>query len=134
MAQGGIDHPSYITRQTYSMPTTVAGSGTSAYSSVPFAIHIRQITGAITVAGTGAALNATPILMAGTVALATMTFGTHANAATVGLLGTVVDAAASVAAGTLLSVANTSTPDLTYTAHLSFEYYLDAQATWTGNN
>lgn len=130
MATGGIDHPTYLTRQLSAQFTTTAGAnGTgTAFWSFPWDINIHNVQAVVKTAGT-TSVNAV-FLLAGTSTIAgsTVTLGTG----TAGAVGTSGNAATKVTAGTLVYTKNST--DATGVAVVSFEWNIAPDTgTWLGN-
>lgn len=71
MAQGPLDHPSYLTRQTILLGKTTAGASTIQYTGThggslvfPFDIRVRNVVASVDVTGTASAVNSGLILYA----------------------------------------------------------------------
>ena len=130
MAQGAIDHPTYLTRQMSSPFTTTAGAngtGTPGWC-FPWDINIHQVVAVVKTAGTTA--NNAVFLLTGTSSVASsgITLGTGA-AATVGTSGNV---AVKVPAKTPIYVKNSA--DAIGVAFVGFEYNIAPDSgTWLGN-
>lgn len=67
MATGAYDHPTYLTRQMFSMGTTTAGAnGTSGRAAWPSDMRVRKITAVLATAGT-ATTHTVSLLSIGTI-------------------------------------------------------------------
>lgn len=129
MAQGGIDHPSYLTRQLSSQFTTTAGAnGTStSYWAFPWDINIHNVQAVVKTAGTSAGHQVFLLAGTSTIAGSTVTLGTSA-AATVGTSG---NSAQKVTAGTVVYTKNGT--DATGVAVVNFEFNIAPDTgTWLG--
>jgi hypothetical protein len=130
MAQGPIDHPTYLTRQMVSPFTTAAGAngtGTPGWC-FPWDVNIHQVVAVVKTAGT-TSVNAV-FLLAGTstIASSTVTLGTSAAA----VVGTSGNAAQKVTAGTPIYTKNST--DAVGVNFVSFEWNMAPDTgTWTGN-
>ena len=130
MAQGPIDHPSYMTRQMTAPFTTAAGAnGTGTPGWVfPWDINIHQVVAVVKTAGTTA--NNAVFLLTGTssVVASGITLGTS-TAQSFGSSGNV---AVKVTAGTPIYVKNSA--DAIGVNFVSFEYNMAPDTgTWLGN-
>ena len=150
MAQGGIDHPSYLTRQVISLGVSTAGNGgTSGGFSFISDMRIRKASVTVRTAGTSSgAGNQMQLLCIGTylsgfatgligTALTTntgtTTIGTVALGSTAALtVTTSSDFNVKVLAGSILCYKNGTDTTGVYAANL--EAYLDPTAQWTGPN
>lgn len=130
MGQGNYDHPSYLTRQQLSGPSTLAAaSGTSVHRVFNSAMRIRQAVCAVAVAGT-IGTNVAAILYGNGTAIpnGTMAYGTAGN--TIGALSTSGDMNYTLAAGNVLAIKNGA--DATATCNVTIEAYVDPAGSWTG--
>lgn len=130
MAQGGIDHPTYLTRQMTAPFTTTAGaSGTGTPGWVfPWDINIHQVAAVVKTAGT-TSVNAV-FLLTGTSSVASsgITLGTS----TAGAVGTSGNVAVKIPAQTPVYVKNSA--DAIGVNVVSFEYNVAPDTgTWLGN-
>lgn len=124
MAQGGYDHPSYLTRQMIPLGTQAAGAGTSARRTFPSDMRVRRVVGVVVTAGTQTAWNAT--ILNGTSSIGTISFG---GTAAVGALGTSGDCNSTLTAGSVLSISTLL--EATGVATFTAEMHLDPAATWS---
>lgn len=127
------DHPGYLTRQFEGPFTTTAGAnGTSTWGVVyPYDIHIHTVSAVVKTAGTSAASGNQVFLLAGTSTVVGTPVALGTN--TAGFVGTSADAAATVAAGTVIHVKNGT--DATGVAIVNFEFNVapNAAQNWVGN-
>lgn len=153
MGQGNYDHPSYLTRQQINLPKTTAGAGGTSLGAI-FGIsniRLRNAAGVVATAGTvGTGASGEAIIQAlgtgiiqypnvggtnalststGVVTLGTIGFGT--GALTKNFMATTGDMNALLPAGSQLFVVGGT--DATIVSQVQIEAYVDAQATWTGN-
>jgi hypothetical protein len=146
MAQGAVDHPSYITRQQIGLGVSTAGAnGTSGGKAFISAMRVRKIAAVVRTAGTSAG-NAVNLLCIGTcytgmstgaigTALTTNTGTTTIGTLTLGTatalsVATSSDFNTTVAAGSVIAYKNGT--DATGVYDVDMECYLDPSATWTG--
>lgn len=147
MGQGDYTHPSYLARQHAEFgPITAGANGTSCHASYPSNIRLRQVIGALAVAGTiGTNVAAIPLVVGtgivqytstgvttstGTVVLGTISYGTAGN--TSGITANITDVNTMVPVGSVISIKNGV--DATAVTNVVIEYYIDPAATWTGQN
>lgn len=126
MPQGNYDHPTYLARNVLQFRTSAGANGTSSSFILPWAVDVHQMSAVVAVAGTTA--GATVFLLSGTssVTNSLITYGTS----TAGSTGTTGDLAATIPAGTLISIKNGT--DATGVANVTVEYNLNPLATWVG--
>src|SRR5579859_1868974 len=130
MAQGPVDHATYLTRQMVAPFTTTAGAngtGTPGWC-FPWDVNIHQVVAVVKTAGT-TSVNAV-FLLAGTSTIAgsTVTQGTS----TAQSVGTSGNAAVKVTAGTPVYVKNSA--DAIGVNVVSFEWNMAPDTgTWLGN-
>jgi hypothetical protein len=150
MAQGAVDHPSYLTRQAISLGITTAGAnGTSGGFSFISDMRIRKVSATVRTAGTSAGSgNQVQLLCVGTcyTGFSTGAMGTaittNTGTTTLGFVALGSTAAYTVTtssdfnvrlqAGSTLVMKNGT--DATGVAAIVMEAYLDPSATWTGPN
>jgi hypothetical protein len=149
MAQGGVDHPSYLTRQAIGVGVSTAGAnGTSGGRTFISDMRVRKAAVAVRVAGTSAgAGNAANLIYIGTVVTGfntgagfTLTTATGTNTVGTIALGsslanavtTSTDMNTRLVAGGLLQLKNGT--DATGTYDVTIEAYIDPAGQWTGPN
>lgn len=143
MAQGPIDHPSYLTRQRFSLGLNAAGSGALGnHEALPFAIRPHVPYAAVQTAGTSTANNVVALICVGTYTLtssgtSTTTSGTN----TIGSIAVGTATANSVVFGTDMNITvnaggivySKQGTDVVGVSVTGFDYTLDpVLGTWTG--
>ena len=131
--EGGIDHPSYITRQQLHLGATTAGaSGTSCRTAFPSNVRIRNVVAAVQAAGTTSGAAAGYTIQTGTTSVGAIVLSTNG----INFVGSSGDLNITVNnGGTIGNILNfVSGADATVVVRLTCETYLDPQATWTGQN
>lgn len=131
MAQGGLDHPAYLTRQLALLGVTTAGAnGTTTTNFVaPWDINVHNVTGFVKTAGTSATTGNQVFLLAGTTTVAgsTVVMGTTAAGGT----ATSGNAGVKVTAGTQINLKNGT--DATGVTLITFDWNIAPDSgTWVG--
>ena len=143
MAQGNIDHASYVARQQLNLGlTTVGASKTNQLMQFPASnVRIRAVTAMIAIAGTAGATVAVFAIGTGTTFTSTSST-TFTTTSTIGTATVSTSAAGTVfsvstdanltinSGGRLVSITGT---DATLQVQLSAEAYVDPLSSWTGN-
>lgn len=144
MAQGPIDHPSYLTRQSIRLGSTTAGAnGTSLLTTFPNITRVRNVAATVQTAGTSATSgNQVIIGVVGTctqwgttgvstVGTATTTLGTVVlGTSAANSTGTSGDLNVTLASGAVLYCKNGT--DATGVATVVIEQHVDPVGTWVG--
>ena len=123
------DHPSFLSRDFFTITTTAGANGTSGAFVLPWDINVHQMVATVATAGT--ATGHQVFLLSGTSSVANSSITLTTN--TAGSFGTTGDLATKIPQGTLISIKNGT--DATGVARVVVEYNLSPDsATWLGGS